>query len=350
MPAASDDPALDVLFLPMDEGALAWPEPGATLFLRARPGPALFARRAHAPVCEQGFKPWADALARDGFEVRDFEVRDAGDECFPLVLVLPTRQRDESRALLARALDRLAPGGSVVVSAGNKEGARSLQDDLARLAGPVQASSKSHCRVCWTTPTPATIDAGLLAAWRVLDLPRPIGDGRFTSRPGLFAWDRIDAASALLADSLSPKLAGQGADLGAGFGVIAAAVLDRCPEVTSLDLYEAEGRAIELARINLADARVPVGFHWHDVTTGLPRRYDFIVSNPPFHQRRADEPGLGQAFISAAAAALRPGGRLWLVANRHLPYEQALATAFSNVRIARDEGGFKVIEAIRAAA
>ncbi len=345
MTAASDDPALDVLFLPLDDGALAWPAPAATLFLRARPGPALFARRAHAPVCEQGFKPWADALSRDGFEVRD-----AADGRFPLVLVLPTRQRDESRALLARAIDRLAPGGSVVVCAGNKEGARSLQDDLARLAGPVQAASKAHCRVAWATPEAATIDTALLTAWRDLDAPRPIGDGRFVSRPGLFAWDRIDAASALLADSLSPKLAGQGADLGAGFGVIAAEVLARCPGVTSLDLYEAEARALALARVNLAGARVPVGFHWHDVTTGLPRRYDFIVSNPPFHQRRADEPDLGRAFIAAAAAALRPGGRLWLVANRHLPYEQALAQAFSNVRIARDQGGFKVIEAIKASA
>ena len=47
---------------------------------------------------------------------------------------------------------------------------------------------------------------------------------------------------------------------------------------------------------------------------------------------------------------LRPGGRLCLVANRHLPYEQALATGFGDVRKLADAGGFKVIHAVKAGA
>ena len=36
--------------------------------------------------------------------------------------------------------------------------------------------------------------------------------------------------------------------------------------------------------MNLAsDAqRIPIDFRWHDVTQGLPDRYDVIVSNPPY--------------------------------------------------------------------
>lgn len=344
--ALAADPALDTLFLPMSSGALDWPAPGGTLFLRARAGVALNAARRHKPVCEQSFRPWAEALERDGLAVSE-----ANSGRFERVLVLAPRQRDESRALLARALAQLAPGGVVVACAANKEGARSMQDDLARLAGPVHALTKNHCRVCWTAPMAAgQVDAALQAEWRALDAPRRIAGGRFLSRPGLFAWDRIDAASALLADSLPPDLAGRGADLGAGFGYLASEVLARCPGVTGLDLYEAEARALALARENLAGARVPLGFHWHDVTRGLAERFDFIVSNPPFHQGRADEPGLGQAFIAAAAGALRAGGRLWLVANRHLPYEAALARGFTGVRTVREDAGFKVIEATKAGA
>lgn len=343
MPRGQDDPALDVLLLPLSSGALAWPAPGASLFLRARSGPALNAARVHRPVCEQGFRPWADRLADDGFAVSE-----SNTGRFPLVMLLAPRQRDESRALLARAVAQAAPGGVVLACAPNKEGGRSLQDDLERLAGPVHVLTKQHCRAVWTAPLHAQADPALLAEWQALDAPRPILDGRFTSRPGLFAWDRIDAASALLACHLPTDLSGAAADLGAGWGYLSGELLARCPGITALDLFEAEARALALARANLAGARLAPGFHWHDVTRGLPGRYDVVVSNPPFHQGRADQPELGQAFIAAAAAALRPGGRLWLVANRHLPYEQALARGFASVRTVAEADGFKVIEAVKA--
>ena len=83
----------------------------------------------------------------------------------------------------------------------------------------------------------------------------PIVGGRFISRPGLFAWDRIDPASALLAEQLPPDLAGVAADLGAGTGYLAPEVLRAAPAVAALDLYEAEARALELARTNLARRR-----------------------------------------------------------------------------------------------
>ena len=343
MALATHDPALETLFLPLTSGALGWPgASGASLFLRARAGAALEAARGQALVCEQSFKPWADALSASGQAVLD-----AQEGHFERVLVLAPRQRTESRALLARAVAQAAPGGVVLACAANNEGARSMQDDLARLAGPLQTLSKQHCRVCWTAPLGEGVDLALLDQWRALDAPRRIGDGRFVSRPGLFAWDRIDAASALLASCLPADLAGRCADLGAGFGYLSSEVLSRCPGVTAIDLYEAEARALSLARVNLADPRVPASFHWHDVTTGLPQAYDAIVSNPPFHQGRADEPALGLGFIAAAGAALRPGGRLWLVANRHLPYEAALAKHFAQVRTVREDAGFKVIEAIK---
>jgi 16S rRNA (guanine1207-N2)-methyltransferase len=90
--------------------------------------------------------------------------------------------------------------------------------------------------------------------------------------------------------------------------------------------------------------------HWHDVSRGVDERFDAIVCNPPFHALgRGDRPDIGRAFIAAAAAALKPGGRLWLVANRHLPYEQALGEGFAQVRTLAQNGGFKIVEATKAA-
>jgi 16S rRNA (guanine1207-N2)-methyltransferase len=72
---------------------------------------------------------------------------------------------------------------------------------------------------------------------------------------------------------------------------------------------------------------------------------DFVVTNPPFHETGGEDKSLGQAFIKTAAASLRKGGDLWLVANRHLPYEAILNEHFAKVRLAGETNGYKVYEA-----
>lgn len=342
------DPALDALMLPFVQGQLAWPS-GPVLFLRARDGAALRQFPLSQVVCEQSFRPDAELLERAGLRV----VADAADDGvrYPLVLVLPPRQREEARALLARAVQLALPGGVVVAAMTNNEGAKSGEADLKQLAGLAGTLTKFHCRTFWTRPLGEGADEAMLRQWSALDAPRRIEGGRFLSRPGVFAWNRIDPASALLVECLPNDIAGHGADLGAGWGFLSLSLLARNPAITALDLYEAEARALALAKANLLDvgASAALDFHWHDVTAGLPNRHDFIVSNPPFHtQSRADRPDIGQRFITAAAAALKPGGRLWLVANRHLPYEQTLNDRFGDVRVAGERDGFKVIAAIKA--
>ncbi|MEL1265355.1 class I SAM-dependent methyltransferase [Pseudoxanthomonas putridarboris] len=336
--------------LPFAQGQLAWPD-GPVLFLRARDGAALRQFPLSRLLCEQSFRPDAEELQRAGLEtIAEASPADSATR-YPLVLVLPPRQREEARALLARAVRLASPGGVVVASMTNNEGARSGEADLKQLAGLAGTLTKFHCRAFWTRPLDEGIDNGLLEKWSALDAPRRIEGERFLSRPGVFAWNRIDPASALLVEHLPADIAGHGADLGAGYGYLSTELLARCPKITALDLYEAEARALELAKANLSESTSTAirEFLWHDVTRGLPKRYDFIVSNPPFHtQSRADRPDIGQRFIGVAAEALKTGGRLWLVANRHLPYEQTLNESFGEVRVAGERDGFKVIAAVKA--
>jgi len=333
-----NDPIYETLLLPIEDGTISLPDDGA-LFLRARTGfPSLPAAQV---VCEQGFRPAYDALIRSGFTVRDTH----DTRAFGLTLLLPQRQRDENRALLARAIKATRDGGIVMAAQSNTQGAKTFENELEALSGNVTSLSKNKCRVFWARMNHNQINSDLLETWLANDAPRR-NEAGYLSRPGLFAWDRIDAGSQKLIDHLPADLSGRAADLGAGFGFLADAALKRCPKLNHIDLYEAEQRALDLARENLAGFGDRAGFHWVDVTRGIAGDYDVIISNPPFHVDREDRSDIGQAFIRAAAGALKSGGQFFMVANRHLPYEETLKAAFKSVKMLADTGGYKIIQAI----
>ena len=90
-------------------------------------------------------------------------------------------------------------------------------------------------------------------------------------------------------------------------------------------------------------------FAWEDLTTAnaARRSLDFIVMNPPFHEGKLSKSALGLQFIETAAQSLKTGGQLWMVANAHLPYEEALQKNFKSCRKIFEGEGFKVLQAVR---
>ncbi|MGR4863855.1 class I SAM-dependent methyltransferase [Caulobacter sp. LARHSG274] len=246
----------------------------------------------------------------------------------------------ERRYVLAQALRALKVEGRLTALAPKDRGGLRLNRELTAFGCTVGESAKRHQRIC-VALKPATV-TGLEAAIAEGAPRRLDGDGLWT-QPGVFSWDRLDPGTALLLKAL-PPLAGAGADLGCGIGVLSHAVL-ASPKVTRLTLIDLDRRAVEAARRNVVEPRVEV--LWADARRGaeLLSGLDFVVTNPPFHEAGGEDKGLGQAFIKAAAAMLRKSGVLWLVANRHLPYEAVLNEHFKTVRPVADAGGFKVYEA-----
>jgi 16S rRNA (guanine1207-N2)-methyltransferase len=336
-----NDPVLDTLMLALNDGYVTSVPQPKTLFLRARFGYALSDLARENIICEQGFKPEHDRLRTAGFTVSS-QVDGADND---LCLVLPPRQRDEGRALLARAVAQTKDGGTVLACVANLEGAKTVENDLKSLLGEVCALSKNKCRAFWGTVDATKMDHARLKAWQFLDAPRMCDNG-FLSRPGLFSWDRVDKGSKLLADHLAP-LSGIGADLGCGYGYLMAEVLAKNASVTRLDGFEAEARAVEVARENTQKFEDRAKVIWADVCADELGLYDFVVSNPPFHTDRADRHELGQAFIAAAAKALKKGGTFHMVANRHLPYEATLKSAFKTVSAAFEGDGYKIYRAVK---
>ena len=330
---------LKTLFYPFEAEALPLPRQDArVLFLGAEPGFRLPGGFDAALHCVQGFRPHFRSLQASGYTVTP-RIEGSG---FDMALVLAGRHRGQNERRIADAIERLAPGGLVVVAGGKEDGIDSLRKRINALASLEGHLPKHHGLAFWFRPTATDAAAALRAANADI-----VVEGRFTTAPGMFSFDRIDAGSKLLVANLPNDLKGNVADFCVGWGYLAAEVAARSPGLSGLDLYEADFEALEAAKVNVR-ASVEPRFFWTDLLAEtVERRYDAIVMNPPFHSGRAAEPGIGAGMIRAASKALKPGGRLFMVANRQLPYEQVLSAAFaSHAEIARD-GMFKVFSARR---
>jgi 16S rRNA (guanine1207-N2)-methyltransferase len=334
--------ALKTLFHPFEAEALPVPGEGQrVLFVGAEPGFRLPEGFATDLSLVQGFRPWFRALASR------YEITPQPEgENFDVALVLAGRHRGENELRIAKAIERTKAGGLILVAGGKDDGIASLRKRVEGLVELEGHMPKHHGIAFWfRRPEEISEPVAALCAGN----GEMLVDGRFVTAPGMFSSDRVDAGSKLLAAHLPDKITGAVADFCAGWGFLAAELANRFPKISTLDLYEADFASLEAAKRSvMATGTIEPRFFWHDLLTEeVAHRYDFIVMNPPFHQKREAEPDIGQRMIRTASAALKPGGRLLMVANRQLPYEKTLAEVFSShSEVARD-GMFKVLSAKR---
>jgi len=247
-------------------------------------------------------------------------------------IVFIPRAKEAARDVICQAQ---SGAKRVVVDGAKTDGVDALLKEVKARCPLLGQVSKAHGKTFWfESPSP-------FGDWQA----RPREVAGFVIPPGTFSADGIDPGSRLLVECL-PALSGLVADLGAGWGYLSDAALGRSKSIQELHAVEANAIALDAAQANVTDPRAR--FHWADARSiTLPAPCDHVIMNPPFHSGRKAEPDLGQAFIQAAARLLRPGGGLWLVANRHLPYEATLKAHFTQTQDIGGNSRYKVLHATR---
>jgi 16S rRNA (guanine1207-N2)-methyltransferase len=332
------------LFYPFAKGRIAYPGAGKTVaILGASPHQGLEGFRVSELYLQQYFKPAALRLQEGGFFVHS--LFDAAEESFDYVLAALPKNDTEARYTAAQGLTALKEGGIFLCAADNKAGGGRLLKILESFGGKdVQQISKHKARAAWMIKRDINKKAvhDALTAGRL----QKISGGDFVSVPGIFSWNRVDCGSEMLCAHLPETLKGRGADFGCGYGVLSHHVLRGCAGIEAFNCIDADYRALRACQENLKEfsQKIPLRFFWEDLTAPLSvlSDLDFVVMNPPFHEGKTTDPGIGSAFIKTAADSLRSGGMLWMVANAQLPYEPALEGAFSSYRKIFEGDGFKI--------
>ena len=312
----------------LETGALVLPADGPIAVYRPREGDDLASLSIGRLQVITGFRPDAEWFAARGYKTGEGPPYAAALVCLP-------RAKEAARALISRAMVEVTPGGPVAVDGQKTDGIDSILKDCRALglemAPPV---SKAHGKLF-------VLRAGAnLTGWEAK--PRLI-EGGFQTVPGVFSADGPDRGSVLLAQALPEKLPARVVDLGAGWGYLSRAILER-QGVAELDIVEAEEDALDCLSANIDDTRARM--HWADARTFKPQRpAHAVVMNPPFHTGREADAAVGEAFLRAAAGMLVPDGTLWLVANRHLPYDRTLNALFRQVEEIGGDSAFRLTRA-----
>lgn len=297
-------------------------------------------------------------LLRNGIDtdaVRLLSARDTPPERIDVLLI----RVPKSLSLLEDQLHRLAPAihpGTVVVGTGKvTEIHTSTLKLFEQILGPTRTSlAVKKARLIFCAPAGERARAGA-GPWPISYIvPEGAGPGSgltVVNHAGIFCAERLDIGTRFFLRHL-PERRGREhvVDLGCGNGVVgtAVAVANPAARLTFIDeSFSAVASAEATFRKNV-DTAGPVEFVVGDgMATVAAGSADLVLNNPPFHSHQATTDATAFRMFTGSREALRPGGELWVVGNRHLGYHAKLRRLFGNCEVMASDPKFVVLRAVR---
>ncbi len=167
--------------------------------------------------------------------------------------------------------------------------------------------------------------------------------------PNVFSRDKLDIGTRVLLPQIpqDPSLQ-KIVDLGCGNGALGIQAARLNPDATLIFCDESY-LAIKSAMLSVKSAGIgnTCEFIVTDCLANAPGDVDLILCNPPFHQQNSMHTQIAYRMFKGAYQHLKPGGKLMVVANRHLKYKPVINKLFGNSASVFSNQKFAVISATR---
>ena len=167
----------------------------------------------------------------------------------------------------------------------------------------------------------------------------------FLTDRGVFARERVDPGTRLLAETMEVPQEGRILDLGCGYGVLGLVAASLAPRARVV-LVDVNRRAVELARDNARiNGLANVEVHWGDGLEPVRgQAFRLILCNPPYRAGKE----VVHRLLDEAFAHLEPGGRLLVVGRTRqgvLSLLRWMQERWGTARELARGGGYRVVEA-----
>lgn len=166
----------------------------------------------------------------------------------------------------------------------------------------------------------------------------------------VFSAMQMDIGARFLLDHLPNVQNKRVVDLGCGNGILSAHLLSQEP--AELHCVDDSAMAVESASqtIKLNDlATTTKAFFWHSncMEQVDVNNVDLVLCNPPFHQQNTITDHIAWQMFHDAKQALRVGGELRIVGNRHLGYHEKLKRLFGGSKVVASNKKFVILSSIK---
>ncbi|NOY67317.1 MAG: methyltransferase [Gammaproteobacteria bacterium] len=167
----------------------------------------------------------------------------------------------------------------------------------------------------------------------------------------IFSLDSLDIGTRFFIEHIpSSDKTKQVTDLGCGNGIIGIIAAERNPQAT-ITFTDESYMAVASAEYNFKNAfsgkRNAQYLVGDCLQTIQKESMDLVLINPPFHQHNAVGDSTAWQMFSESRDALKQGGEIWVIGNRHLDYHVKLKRLFGNyVNIASNKK-FVILKAIK---
>ncbi|MCF7355180.1 16S rRNA (guanine(1207)-N(2))-methyltransferase RsmC [Vibrio sp. CK2-1] len=243
-----------------------------------------------------------------------------------MLLLYWPKAKTEAEYLLAMLMDKLGVDTEICVVGENRSGVKSIEKMFSQYGIIKKYDSARRCSFYWgQCQTPAK--PFTLSEW-YKSYPITIGQDTLTikSLPGVFSHGEFDKGSELLLATL-PKLKGRVLDFGCGAGVIGSVMATRNPNI-SLEMCDISALAIESSKATLQANGLKGTVFASDIYSDITGKYDYLISNPPFHSGLDTNYSAAENLLSQAPNYISHAGKMIIVANNFLKYPPIIQKAF----------------------
>ncbi|BET95626.1 16S rRNA (guanine(1207)-N(2))-methyltransferase RsmC [Xenorhabdus taiwanensis] len=260
--------------------------------------------------------------------------------CDTLIYYWP-KSKQEARFQLRSLFSILPSGTDIFIVGENRSGVRSIDKLMEGIATFRKIDTARRCSLFYGQ-LKDQVQFDQNNWWNSYQ----VGDVTVNTLPGVFSQDDLDIGSRLLLSTFDAPIAGSLLDMACGAGVLASVLGKKNPDL-SLTLSDVNAAAIVSSKATLQANKLKGNVVTSNVYSAIEEKFDWIISNPPFHDGLKTNLAAAEDMIRMAPNYLKSGGKLRIVANAFLPYPNLLDKTFGRHEVIAQTGKFKVYQATK---